>query len=87
MDLRLSEVHKLTGSGSRPGGKLTVGIHHSRAQTDRSREFANRVSPILPEYVDKELAIGAGAWSLALTAAGSLAAYFEVTISCCSAYA
>jgi fructose-1,6-bisphosphatase/inositol monophosphatase family enzyme len=87
IDERLFEVRKLAGTQDWAPGTVTVGIHHSRAEKVRSRVFINGVSAILPEEVNKTLALGAGAWSLALVAAGSLAAYFEVSISYYSAYA
>lgn len=87
IDARLFEVYRLGGSNAPAGGSLTVGIHHSRSRKQKGWAFVNRVSRLLPAYVDKEIALGAGAWSLSLTAAGSLAAYFEPSIDCCSAYA
>jgi fructose-1,6-bisphosphatase/inositol monophosphatase family enzyme len=88
VDERRNTVHRLIGSSNEIGGeRLTVGIHHSRNEVLLSAQFVSLVSSLLPATVDKELAIGAGAWSLAMTASGSLAAYFEASMSYAAAYA
>ena len=88
IDERLNAVHELGGASQRiDGERVTVGIHHSRNEVLLSNQFVNLVSCLLPSWVDKELATGAGAWSIAMTASGSLAAYFESSISWPAAYA
>ncbi len=88
IDERLTAVHKLSPSSQRIGNeRVTVGIHHSRNEVLLSNQFVNLVSCLLPSWVDKEIATGAGAWSMAMTASGSLAAYFESSISWPAAFA
>lgn len=51
-----------------------------------SRALVDKIAALLPVNIDKELALGSGALHLALTASGSLAAFFDPAIRGCSAY-
>jgi fructose-1,6-bisphosphatase/inositol monophosphatase family enzyme len=80
-------ARRLQGSPTTPSAEVAVGVHHSRSHKRSGREFVFRVSQLLPAYVNKQLALGAGAYSLSLTAAGNLGAYFEGSANLISAYA
>lgn len=85
--VRYHPVRPLLGSPTPDGGDLAVGLHHSRSQKRRGRAFVAKVSRALPAYVNKVIAPAAGSYSLSLTAAGNLGAYFESSVNLISAYA
>jgi fructose-1,6-bisphosphatase/inositol monophosphatase family enzyme len=90
IDQRLGEITPLTGKiRCTQDGRISVGVHLSRSASAISRSLVSvhGISKKLPEFVDKEIALGCGPWSLALVAAGALGLYVETNIHPCTAYA